>query len=369
MSPTATIPQRLTRLLSVVAAHLQIRGADPALELAGRFGLRRYFERHQTGDTDLADSKWLERAAQLRKEARDLSAALREAGVQHCFFKGIALIGRFYRLDDRRFDDIDLLVESPARNEAMAVLHAHGYADLNEPGVWAPASERPGITMYRMDPATGERDPRAPLMDLHWGLEPVSALLPTGGLTLPSAFWARVEVDQRLPVPPDEYHAALVLHHLVRHDLLHVRGLLDFALLWETLPREGGARLTELAGHLGVKRALGLVGRTLVDDLLLFPIRGVRLGAQDWRGRAALRFLRLRDWLAWAGRRASDRQHHVTVTRSLAWRRFLLADAPQTGQLLRELLTPAPEYLGWRWPEAKAPGQAWRRHLTAALKA
>ncbi len=352
-----------------MAARLRLRGADPTLELAGRFGLRRYFERHRTGDADLADSKWLERAAQLRKEARDLSAALRDAGVPHCFFKGIALIGRFYRLDDRRLDDIDLLVDLAARNSAIAVLHAHGYADLNEPGTWGPASERPGITMYRVDLATGERDPHAPLMDLHWALESVSTLLPFGGVTLPSAFWARVEMDQRLPIPPDEYHAALVLHHLVRHDLLHVRGLLDFALLWETLPRDAGARLTDLAGRLGVGRALGLVGRSLVDDLLLFPLRGVRLGARDWRGRAALRGLRLRDWLAWAGRRADDRQHHVTVTRSLAWRRFLLADAPKTGQLIRELVTPAPEYLSWRWPEARAPGQAWRRHLAAALRA
>lgn len=369
MSPAATVPQRFSKLLSEVAAQLTLRGSDPALELAGRFGLRRYFERHQTGDTDLADSKWMERAAQLRKEARDLSAALRDAGVQHFFFKGIALIGRFYRLDDRRLDDIDLVVDLAGRNAAMAVLHAHGYADLSEPGVWGPASRRPGITMFRVDPATGERDQHAPLMDLHWGLEPVSTLLPTEGITLPSAFWARLEMEQRLPVPPAEDHAALVLHHLVRHDLLHVRGLLDFALLWETLSRDAGARLTELAGHLGVSRALGVIGRVLVDGLLLFPLRRVRLGAQDWRGRAALRQMQLRDWLAWAGRHAADRRHHVTVTRSLAWRRFLLADTPKVGQLATELLKPPTEYLGWRWPEVRSPGQAWRQHLAAALKA
>jgi hypothetical protein len=186
---------------------------------------------------------------------------------------------------------------------------------------------------------------------------------------LPSAFWVRVEKEQRLPVPPDEYHAALVLHHLVRHDLLHVRGLLDLALLWEALPREAGARLTELARHLGVERALGVIGRVLVDDLLLFPIKGVRVGARDWRGRAALRRLRLRDWLTWAGRRAADRGHHVTVTRSLAWRRFLLADAPRTGDLLGEVFRPRPEYLSWRWPKARSTSQAWRQHLLTALRA
>jgi hypothetical protein len=368
MSPVATVPHRFAKLLSEVAAQLKLRGSDPALELAGRFGLRRYFERHQTGDTGLADSVWMERAAQLRKEARDLSAALRNAGIAHFFFKGIALMGRFYRLDDRRLDDIDLVVELDGRNEAMAVLHAHGYADLGEPGVWGPATERPGATMYRVDPETGERDKHAPLLDLHWGFEPVSTVLPSEGITLPSVFWAQVEMDQRLPVLPDELHAALVLHHLVRHDLLHVRGLLDFALLWETLPRDAGARITELAGHLGVGRALSVVGRVLVDDLLLFPIRGVRLGATDWRARVALRRLRLRDWLAWAGRHAADRQHHVTVTRSLAWRRFLLADAPDVGQLTSELFRPPQEYLSWRWPDARAPGQAWRQHVASALR-
>jgi hypothetical protein len=368
MSPTLAVPERFYRLLHEVAPDLGIRGPAPALELAGRFGVRRFFERQQTGDSDLAASTWLERAAQLRKEARELSAALRDAGVQHCFFKGIALLGRFYHLDDRRLDDVDLLVDLPARNSALAVLHAHGYEDLNDPGNWGPASQRPGATMFRVDPSTGERDERAPLMDLHWGLEPVTSLLPTEGITLPSAFWARIEMEQRLPIPPDEYHAALILHHLVRHDMLHVRGLLDLALLWEALPRDAGARLTDLSRQLGVERALGLVGRVLVDDLLLFPLRGVRVGARDWRGRAALRRLRLRGWLAWAGRRAGERRHHVTVTRSLAWRRYLLSDAPRTRDLVGELFRPSAEYLRWRWPGANA-AQAWRRHLSDALRA
>src|SRR5574341_1039764 len=120
MPPIASVPERFQRLLTEVAAQLKIKGSEPALELAGRLGLRRYFERQRTGDTDLAASASLDRAAQLRKEARDLSQALNEGGVQHCYFKGIALIGRFYRLDDRRLDDIDLLVESSRRNDAMA---------------------------------------------------------------------------------------------------------------------------------------------------------------------------------------------------------------------------------------------------------
>ena len=185
---------------------------------------------------------------------------------------------------------------------------------------------------------------------------------------MPSRGFGGGEMEKRLPLLPDEYHAALVLHHLVRHDLLHIRSLLDLALLWEGLPRTAGARLTELARRLGVGRALSVIGRVLVDDVLLFPLRGLQLGARDWRGRAALRGLRMTDWLARAAQHVADTRRHVTVTRSLAWRRYLLADTPRTGQLLGELFRPPREYLRWRWPDAQSDSQAWRMHLGAALR-
>jgi hypothetical protein len=368
MSPLTTAAERFLRLLNDAGSRVAPKAPNPGLELAGRFGVRRFFERQATGDRDLSDNDWLDRGAQLRKEARDLSAALQRAGVPHFFFKGIALLGRFYHLDDRRLDDVDLMVRFEQRNTALAVLHAHGYADLTGAGVWGPASRRPGATMYRVDPATGDRDTRLPLMDVHWGLEPVTPVLPEGGITLPAAVWAAVQLDQRLPVLPDEYHAALVLHHLVRHDLLHVRGLLDLALLWEALPRTAGTKLTGLARQLGVARALSLIGRAVVDDLMLFPLRGLRIGAHDWRGRAALRGMRVTDWLVWAARHVADTRRHVTVTRSLAWRRYLLADSPRRGQLMGELFRPPREYMRWRWPDAKSDSQAWRMHLAAALR-
>ena len=368
MSPITTAAARFLCLLNEAGVRLAPKAPAPGLELAGRFGLRRFFEREATGDTDLVDSDWLERGAQLRREARDLSAALRAASVQHFFFKGIVLLGRFYRLDDRRLDDVDVMVPVEQRNAALAVLHAHGYAALGDPDVWGPASRRPGATLYRVDPATGERDTRTPLLDVHWGLEPVSALLPAEGLGLPSAVWAAVEMEQRLPVLPDEYHAALVRHHLGRHDLLHVRGLLDLALLWEALPRTAGARLSEMARLLGVSRARGAGGRGRGDDVRLFPLRGLKIGAPDWRGRLALRRMRLADWLVWAARHAADNRHHVTVTRSLAWRRYLLADAPRTGRLLAELVRPPREYLRWRWPDAGSDQRAWRMHVARALR-
>jgi hypothetical protein len=365
MSPVATVHERLYVVLSEVAARLTLGGPDPTVDLAGRFGVRRFIQRHVSPDSELQPSPWLHHAARLRKEARMLSGVLADAGVRHCFFKGIALLGRFYRIDERQLADIDLLIDRADRVQALAALHAQGYGEL---AAWGPASNRPGVTMARPDQAVAA--PEADLLlDLHWGLESLRTVLPDEEIPLPRAVWARLELQHGLPVPPDEYHAALVLHHLVRHDLLHVRGLLDFALLWEVLPRDGGQELTELAHTLGVERALGVVGRVLVDDLHLYPLRGVRLAPRDWRDRAALRHLRLTDWLIRAARHRSGGPGHVTVTRSLAWRRFLLVDAAQSGRLLRELIAPPREYLHWRWPEASSTRAAWGRHLIAALHA
>jgi hypothetical protein len=374
--PVAAVNARLYQAFTEVARGMKLRGADPGLELAGRFGVRRFIERHLAGgdrpealvEPPKEASAWLERAARLRKEARAVSRALAEAGVRHCFFKGVTLLGRFYRLDERQLADIDLMVALDHYGEALATIQRLGYADLRTSGVWVPATRRPGVTLYRTDLDVGDGDTEI-LIDLHWGLESLATVLPDEELILPPAVWAGVEQERGLPTLNDEHHAALVLHHLVRHDMLHVRGLLDFILLWQAIPKEGGLMLADLARSLGVERALRVVGRVMVDELLLYPLRGVPLRPRDWRGRAALRQLRLKPWLAWAARHVASRAPHLTVTRSLLWRRFLLADAPRIGRLIRDLVAPPREYLEWRWPQASADGSAWGKHLTSALRA
>jgi len=370
MPPLAAVNARLYQAFTEVARGLKLRGADPGLDLAGRFGVRRFIQRHLEGgdaadapDEPPQDSEWLARGARLRKEARAISRGLAEAGVRHCFFKGVALLGRFYRLDERQLADIDLLVDLDHYNEALAAIHGQGYTVLRRSGVWVPASRRPGVTLHRadLDEDQGDQDV---LVDLHWGLESLATVLPDEELILPPTVWAGVGQERGLPTLNDEHHAALVLHHVVRHDLLHIRGLLDFILLWQAIPNQGGKQLTELARMLGVERALRAVGRVLVEELLLYPLRGVPLGPPDWRGRVALRQLRLKPWLAWAARNATPRASHMTVTRSLLWRRYLLADSPRLGRLIRELVAPPREYLDWRWPE----GGTWGKHLASALK-
>jgi len=372
MPPLAAVNARLYEAFTEVAREMKLRGQDPGLELAGRFGVRQFIQRHlEGGDAPDAeeqapkDSKWLERGARLRKEARSVSRGLAEAGVRHCFFKGISLLGRFYRLDERQLADIDLLVDIDHYNEALAAIHGLGFTELRHSGVWVPAARRPGVTLHRADLDEDERDQDV-LVDLHWGLESLATVLPDEELILPPTVWASVEKSRGLPTLHDEHHAALVLHHLVRHDMLHIRGLLDFMLLWQAIPNQGGKLMTELAGQLGVERALRVVGRVMVDELLLYPLRGVPLGPPDWRGRVALRKLRLKPWLAWAARNATPRASHMTVSRSLLWRRYLMADAPRLGRLIRELVAPPREYLAWRWPDDV--GGAWGKHLASALR-
>lgn len=375
MPPIAAVNERLYRVFTEVAHGMKLRGQDPGLELAGRFGVRRFIERHLAGGDDPAAlqeppkaGRWLERGARLRKEARAVSRSLSEAGIRHCFFKGIALLGRFYRLDERQLADIDLIIDLDHYSEALAVIHGLGFAEFGNRDEWVPAARRPGVTMQRADPEDGE-DGAGVLLDLHWGLESLATVLPDEELILPPTVWAGVEQERGLPILPDEYHAAIVLHHLVRHDMLHIRGLLDFILLWQAIPNQGGQLMTDLARTLGVERALRALGRVMVDELLLYPLRGVPLSAKDWRSRAVLRRLRLKPWLAWSARNVTRRAPHVTVTRSLLWRRFLLADAPRTGQLMRDLVAPPREYLEWRWPDASTDGKAWANHLTSALRA
>lgn len=360
------VPERFRRVLGEIAPRFQLRGADPAAELAERFGLRRFVERTGTGDPEHQKGAWLDRGAQLLKETRQLSRTLDEARIKHFFFKGIGLLGRFYRAEERRLADLDLMIRPADRNNLMALLHARGYGEMGDAAAWAPGKGRPGVTVTADGGA--DEDGGRLLIDLHWGLEAASPVLPVAALQIPDSVWRALETTRGFPVPKDEYHAALILHHLVRHDLLHVRGLLDFALLWNGLPRMGGAEMTGLARHLGVGRALRVVGRVLVNDLMLFPLRGVRLAPVDWRDRLALRSLRLRRWLLWAARSQSDRPRHVIVTRRRVWRRFLLTDVPHTARLLRELFTPRPEYLRWQWPKVRSQAEAWRRHMAFAIR-
>jgi hypothetical protein len=79
MKQVAEFPERFRKLLRELAPALRIQGPDPAAELAGKFGLRRYVERLGTGDAEHLQGEWLDRGSRLLKEARQLSQILNEA--------------------------------------------------------------------------------------------------------------------------------------------------------------------------------------------------------------------------------------------------------------------------------------------------
>ena len=359
MSPRISLPDRLYQLFGEVGRRLQLDGDDPAIELAGRFGLRKYMERHTSGETEVWTNPWQHVSSRMLDEAVNVSRVLKESGVRHFFFKGIALIDRFYRVDERLLADVDLVVHPADRSATLAALHTLGYGEIPQRG---PSTRRPGVTMVRSGSLQGDLDDSG-FLDVHWGLEPIGGLLPTGASALTAEFWSRLAIRNGLPVPHDEDHAALVLHHLVRHDLLHVRGLLDFALLWNAIPREGGSILVRTCESLGIKRALRQMRGVMTNELHLFPLRGVMLGDPDFRDAAAFKYLAIRNWLEWAARQARDPSAHVSISRSRAWRRFLMSDSVTGAAVIRELVAPPAYYLNWRWPEAGGVFKAWFNHV------
>lgn len=354
---------RFYRALEDAAEALRMPEEEGARRLAAQFGIHGYIMRHVDGQGgEPAPERVAARLYEtmFREAAQEISRRLTRRSVRHFFFKGVALLGRVYESGDREFADIDLVVHPQQLSTAVAALYTLGYVAYREPDQPGPATLRPGMTMYL--PGRGSDFERV-LLDVHWGLEPVTHLLPRIDLPVPQAVWNNVEVERGLPVPLDEHHLALIVHHLAHHDMLHVRGLLDAALLWEALPKRAGGELNEIATKIGVQRPLHAVARVLVDDLTLYPLRGVRIGADGLRGHALERLLSLQRWLVWASR-AGEREH-VMITPRRVWRRLLLADDLNSTALglLGDAVKPPGEYLRWRWPDASSEFSAWMHHL------
>ncbi len=355
---------RFQRALEDAAEVLGMPEEAGARQLAVRFGIAGYLARHRkrVPETPPTPEHVAPRlyATLFREAAGEITRLFKRRGVRHFFFKGVALLGRIYDVGDREFADIDLVVDPKQLNTAVAALYTLGYVAYREPDQPGPATLRPGMTMYL--PGRGS-DFEQVLLDVHWGLEPVTHLLPRADLAVPQAVWSNIQLERGLTVPIDEHHLALIVHHLAHHDMLHVRGLLDAALLWETLPKRAGGEVDQVVRAIGVQRSMQAVARVLVDDLALYPLRGLQIGVDGLRGRALQRVLSLRRWLVWAAR-ASEREH-VMVTPRRVWRRLLLADDLNGTALglLGDAVKPPDEYLRWRWPDASSAFNAWMHHL------
>ncbi|UCF40658.1 MAG: nucleotidyltransferase family protein [Gemmatimonadota bacterium] len=291
--------------------------------------------------------------------AQEISRALTAREVPHFFARGIALVGTLYAPGDREMADLDLFVQPGSVAAARELVTGLGYVEFPPEEQSGPAALRSSVNLSR----EGTRSAIESIdLDLHWGLEPITRLLPRPGTEVPDGVWQSLRPGAALPVPAPAHHAALLVHHLAHHDLLHAPALLDLALLRRDEWRTDGDGYEEVARRLGVLRLARAVHWAHVRDFGFAPVAGVRPAPSDRRGRRLEGALVLDRWLAWAG--AAGETEHVTVTARRVRRRVLLLDRVTDARLLLvDALFPPREHLRWRWPAARSDAGAWLQHV------
>ncbi len=284
-------------------------------------------------------------------EARaDVGRLLGRLDIPYLVYKGGALLGEQYRTGDVRMVDLDVLVPLVACERAVAAFEAEGWRKKDPVG--GPALPgAPGAVFARPfgDGAISALD-----VDVHWRVAPVDRLFPWRGEGLPEEVWRSAMRAGSAPVPRAGHHAALLVHHLVRHDLLHFRSVFDLVQLWPALlaPEESRA-FAALAASFGVARAAGWLCRALEIDLRLDP-----LGAQGPRSPSARAPSSLGSVLSLVGLAldASERDFEaITFSRGLRRLRTVDHALRASRTLLMDALAPPDEYLRWRWPGTWAP--------------
>lgn len=357
----------LVEALERAADRMGIEGASPtspALALGRELAIEGFVSRHLRIEA-LTEEVRARRLAQrlyersLLDAAQDLSRALAAQNIRHFFVRGVALAGTVYHLGDRELADIDVYVLPPDVARVRAILADQRYKEIDAAGQSGPQSLRPSVVVER---AARGAEFAGVAVDLHWGIEPVDRLLPRPDLHVPAAIWERLATNGSLPVPAPEHHAALLVHHLVHHDMLHVRSLLDLALLWPSIPPEGGPEFEATAGRLGVLRAARVLHRMLTAEFGLEPLVGVADPPRDRRERRLARFLELDRWLARAARANLEEHQAITVSR-VRLRLLLLDRLYDARRLVQDALWPPAEFLRWRWPLHRSLLAARGRHL------
>ncbi|MGD2175982.1 MAG: nucleotidyltransferase family protein [Candidatus Brocadiaceae bacterium] len=349
------------------ATTLGLDGRRGGLDLARRFGLEGLAVRHglgDEGDVALRDAARVRRFYEdtLRKSAREISAAFEGADIPHAFVRGITLIGPHYRPGDREMADLDLHTPVAHASAAVEVLQALGFLPLPIGQQSGPPLLRPGLVL---EGASDESELARVTVDLHWGLEPVERIIARPTLGVPPGFWEGLGEANGLPCPGAEHHLALLVHHLVHHDLLHPRGILDFALVLDGIGQAGGWILEQAASALGVLRAARAVHEAIVRDLAATPLPGVGAPPDDRRGSRLRRLCRVESWLLLAAM-ASEREWRE-ITPARIRRRMVLADRASWGRMVKDALWPPARYLAWRWPDL-GTARARVRHVGRAIR-
>ena len=274
------------------------------------------------------------------EHGEELSDAFRRRELPHFFAKGIVLAGRVYQPGDRFFGDIDLYVPYDSRDDAVQTLGQIGYFPLPESDQAGPRELRSALALeYASD-----NDIDRIGVDLHWTLDPVERLLPRRDRPIPQAVWDEVQVDSRFNVPKPEHHAAVLAHHLVHTDLLHIRSLLDLAFVFQEFAEDGGADFLATCELL----RLGGFGRTLA--VILDRDFGVSRPKAQAGAAGVNRFLQrltLENWLMIVARANPDDDNRITLGRIR--RRLRVLDDRPVKTLGADLVAPPAAFLTWRW--------------------
>jgi hypothetical protein len=295
------------------------------------------------------------RHALLEEQALRVAASLSAAGVQHFFAKGVALLGRPYRPGDRLLADMDVYVRPDDRERATRVLESLLYRRLPEWDQAGPASMRSTLALERESAHTIERC----TVDLHWALDPVERILPRRDRPVPERVWRSLQTGGPLTRPHPEHHAAILVHHLVHTDLLHVRGLLDLAFVFQEMRADAGGEYLATCALLRVGRCAAELAHLVARDLGV-----VRPGAMT---EGAAPKLTLEGWLTLVAQSRPDDDGAMTVAR--LHRRLRLVDRGGLPTLGADLLFPPAAFLRWRWPGRNLLDATLRHYRQLARKA
>lgn len=362
MSKTEVVG-RFVEALQAASDRVELPEHEPVVALASRFGVGGLIARH----SGVAVDRGLHLARCLRdrlllESAQEISRILDANCVRHCFARGIALLGAEYEPGEREMADLDLYVPSDEVSAARAALDSLGYAELPIAEQGGPAALRSNVDLERHG-----SNVQSVAVDLHWAVEPVTWLLPRPGHALPDPFWQRVDRTNALPRPSVEHHVALLVHHLVHHDLLHLRGVLDLALVLDANDAIDGTVVEDVAKRWEVLRATRLLHEAIVSNLGVGAVRGIAPAPDDWRARPLANRLRLTDWIVWAASGRED--EHTTVNpRRIASRMLSLDRAVDTLGLIRDVIVPPVEHLRWRWPSERTTLAAWMKHVGQVVR-
>jgi hypothetical protein len=327
------------------AAAGNLGAVDRTPELLLRFGVPGLMQRLGL-ETELAEFDSLLRVQKLThtlllEGALEMNHELQRSRLVHFFAKGIALLGPVYHVGDRHLSNIDLYVPVPQRDAALRTLGTLGYRvlpDAEQPG---PSELRSGVILERDSPSEIQRI----RVHMRWTLDPVERLVPRRERPIPDRIWDGVWTRGHLPAPSPEHHAAILAHHLVHTDLLHVRSILDLAYVFHEFSEEDGLEYVATCRELRIGRFAIILAEMMAKEFDIVRPYAISNGPGRWTH--FTKDLTLERCLTIVAQSGPYDDAVMTIERIR--RRLELVDAGGAKTLYEDLLFPPNAFLRWRW--------------------